>query len=76
MAKEAKVERSPAFFTLGTKLGYSFHVENSMLELNCGVNNLFNSYQKDFDEGPNRDSAYIYGPKMPRTIFAGVKLTI
>lgn len=74
--KEGKVERSPAFFTLSTKLGYTFDIANSLFEINGGVNNILNSYQKDFDEGPGRASAYIYGPKMPRNVFVGVKLTI
>lgn len=73
---EGKLEQSNRFFTLGTKATYAIHVENSMLEFSLGANNLFNSYQKDFDEGPNRASSYIYGPKQPRSIFAGVKLTL
>lgn len=73
---EGKLEQSKPFFSLGTKVNYSIHVENSMLEFSLGAHNLFNAYQKDFDEGPNRASSYIYGPKQPRTIFTGVKLTL
>ncbi len=73
---EGRLERSKSFFTLGTKVNYAIHVENSMLEFSIGANNIFNSYQKDFDEGPNRASSYIYGPKQPRSIFAGIKLTL
>lgn len=73
---EGKLERSKSFFTLGTKVNYAIHVENSMLEFSLGANNIFDSFQKDFDEGPNRASSYIYGPKQPRSIFAGVKLTL
>ena len=28
-----------------------------------------------FDRGAKRDSGYIYGPGMPRSYFAGVKLS-
>ena len=35
-----------------------------------------NDYQKDFDKGENRDSGYIYGPMMPRSLFAGIKIKI
>ena len=45
------------------------------LEVNAGVQNLFNAYQKDFDQGPDRDSGYIYGPGMPRSFFAGLKIS-
>lgn len=74
--QEGELIRSKEFFTLGTKLAYSFHMEDAMLEFSVGANNIFNSYQRDFDEGPQRASAFIYGPKMPRTIFAGIKVTL
>nr|AMJ33062.1 TonB dependent receptor [uncultured bacterium] len=45
------------------------------LEVNGGVQNLFNAYQSDFDQGKNRDSSYIYGPASPRSYFAGVKMS-
>jgi outer membrane receptor for ferrienterochelin and colicins len=38
--------------------------------------NLFNSLQKDFDTGADRDSGYMYGPMMPRSIYFGVKLSL
>ncbi|MDO4695868.1 TonB-dependent receptor [Porphyromonas sp.] len=73
---EDKLVHAPSFFTLGTKLTYTVKVSNTSVEFNAGINNMFNSYQKDFDEGPNRASAYVYGPKAPRSIFCGVKLSI
>ena len=44
-------------------------------QLNGGVQNILNAYQKDFDEGPKRDAGYIYGPGLPRRFFLGCKLT-
>ena len=32
-------------------------------------------YQNDFDKGADRDSGYIYGPSLPRSFFAGVKIS-
>lgn len=75
-ASEATLTQTPSFFTIGTKVAYSLKVSNAEIEINGGVNNIFNAYQRDFDEGPTRASAYIYGPKAPRSIFAGVKVTI
>lgn len=70
-------EKSPAFFELNTKVAYTFNIYNdTQLELNAGVQNIFNAYQKDFDTGAGRASSYIYGPGMPRTFFAGLKLTL
>ncbi|MDN4754183.1 TonB-dependent receptor [Porphyromonadaceae bacterium W3.11] len=74
--QDGVLERSKAFFTLGTKVSYAFHMEDAMMEFSIGAQNIFNSYQKDFDEGSQRASAYIYGPKMPRTIFAGIKVNL
>ncbi|MDE5955238.1 MAG: TonB-dependent receptor, partial [Bacteroidales bacterium] len=44
------------------------------LQLNAGVQNIFNAFQRDFDQGPDRDSGYIYGPSAPRCFFVGIKL--
>ncbi|MCH5330868.1 MAG: TonB-dependent receptor [Alistipes sp.] len=66
--------RTPRFFDLGIKLSYEIPFSATMaMEVNCGVQNIFNAYQRDFDKGAERDSGYIYGPSMPRSIYAGVK---
>jgi len=49
---------------------------DATLQLNGGIQNLFNSFQEDFDQGPLRDAGYMYGPSLPRTLFAGVKFTM
>jgi outer membrane receptor for ferrienterochelin and colicins len=36
--------------------------------------NIFNQYQDDFDKGADRDSGYMYGPGLPQSWFAGVKM--
>ena len=68
---------TPSFFDANLKLSYDFKVfDYATLQLNGGVQNLFNSYQNDFDRGEMRDSGYIYGPMIPRSLFVGVKVTI
>ena len=70
-------EKSPSFFELNTKLSYTFPIYKSIqLELNAGVQNIFNAYQDDFDTGAGRASAYVYGPGAPRSIFAGFKMSL
>ena len=70
-------EKSPSFFELNTKLSYKFDIfKNIQLELNAGVQNIFNAYQDDFDTGAGRASAYIYGPGAPRSFFAGFKMSL
>lgn len=68
---------TPSFLDLGFKLSYTFRLSDMLnLELNAGVKNLFDAYQRDIDLGSGRDSAYIYGPNMPRTYFVGIKLSM
>ena len=56
------------------KITYHFDpMENFHLELSGGIQNLFNSYQENFDSGALRDSDFIYGPNRPRTFFFGLK---
>ena len=67
--------RTPSFWDFGVKVGYTFRLSSFInLEINAGVKNIFDSYQKDLDLGAGRDSAYVYGPSLPRTFFFGVKL--
>lgn len=71
-----KAVNTPGFFDMNIKLAYDFHIYKDItLEVNAGVQNLFEAYQSDFDQGPNRDSAYIYGPATPRSYFAGIKIS-
>ena len=68
--------RTPAFFDMSAKLTYDIPLyKGVVLQLNGGVRNLFNAYQKDFDRGADRDSGYIYGPSLPRSWFLGAKLS-
>ncbi|TAJ14359.1 TonB-dependent receptor [Marinilabiliaceae bacterium JC017] len=68
--------KSSPFFENNVKVSYTWDLRKQGLglELFGGVQNMFNSYQDDFDSGKNRDSNYIYGPAKPRTFFVGVKL--
>ena len=67
--------QTPTFLTLNMKLAYDVSISNYVkLQVNAGIQNLTNAYQKDFDKGWGRDSAYIYGPAIPRCFFAGIKL--
>lgn len=70
-----RLETTPVMMELGAKISYGFQIYNSLLEVSLGVNNLFNAFQKDFDKGPDRDSAYMYGPLAPRSLTCGLKLS-
>ena len=60
---------------MGFKAAYDFRLYDSFnIQINAGMQNLFNSFQRDFDHGADRDSGYIYGPTLPRTLYFGIKL--
>lgn len=66
---------TPDFLDLNLKASYDFALGGgSTLQLNAGVQNIFNAYQEDFDKGELRDAGYMYGPDLPRSFFAGVKI--
>lgn len=70
------VVKTPDFFDMGLKVAYDFKIYRSVtLQVNAGVQNIFNAYQDDFDQGPDRDAGYMYGPSSPRSYFAGVKIS-
>lgn len=74
-SKQNVTEHTPSFFELNLRLSYDFEIyHDSKLQLNAGVQNIFNSFQTDFDTGAGRASKYVYGPGMPRSFFAGVKV--
>lgn len=71
-----RTEKTPGFFDMNFKAAYDFKIHGSLkLQLNAGVQNILNSFQNDFDQGPDRDSGYIYGPATPRSFYLGVKLS-
>ena len=65
---------SPAFLGAGLKFAYTFPLNGAKIQIFSGIKNIFNSFQKDFDMGIDRDPAYIYGPVSPRTIYLGINL--
>ena len=69
-----RLERTPDFMDFNLKLNYTFVLNDHLkLQLNGGVQNIFNAYQTDLDKGVDRDSKYFYGPTQPRTYFVGIK---
>ena len=67
---------SDAFSELSAKIGYTIEIEKtqSNLEFYGGVKNIFNSYQSNFDIGKNRDSNFVFGPSLPRTLYVGIRM--
>jgi outer membrane receptor for ferrienterochelin and colicins len=68
---------TPDFLDMTVKFGYTIPIEKSVrIQINAGVQNLFDAYQSDADKGKNRDSDYVYGPSMCRSFFVGTKISL
>lgn len=73
--ENGELRKSKSFFDTGVKFHYDMRLAGGItVEWFAGMKNIFNSYQKDFDKGIDRDPSYIYGPSLPRTVFLGFKI--
>ena len=67
---------TPRFWDMGCKVSYGFSIKNACkLGVHVALKNMFNAFQKDFDQGELRDSNYIYGPSLPRSLMFGSALS-
>ncbi len=74
---EDRLEESDWFYVWDSKVSYTFDLKhNRNLKVYVGVDNILDSFQDDFDEGPDRDAGYVYGPMVPRTFVTGFKFGI
>lgn len=74
--QEPVAVNTPKFMEVNMKLSYDFPIYKYLtLQVNGGIQNITNAYQKDFDKGWNRDSNYVYGPSLPRSYYVGVKIS-
>ncbi len=69
------LKKTKEFFDMSCKASYDIILSSGLkFQISAGVNNIFNSYQNDFDKGIYRDAGYVYGPSNPLTTFVGIKL--
>lgn len=73
--EDGELRQSKEFFDWSLKADYTFKTNIGNFQLIAGIKNIFNSYQNDFDRGGDRDPGYVYGPKSPRTVYAGIKVS-
>jgi len=70
-----ELAKSPYYFTVDLGASYTWKLKgHTQLTAQAGIKNLFNDFQDDLDKGPFRDAAYVYGPRFPRTVYAGLRL--
>jgi outer membrane receptor for ferrienterochelin and colicins len=70
-----RLEITPSFITLDASISKSFSLGlDSETTFSIGVKNLTDTYQKDLDQGVNRDAGYVYGPRFPRSAYTSIRL--
>jgi outer membrane receptor for ferrienterochelin and colicins len=73
-----RLERSPRFAVWNVKVTRAFalgHNSRRKAQIFVALDNVLASYQPDLDRGPLRDSSYVYGPRLMRSLRLGVNLT-
>lgn len=73
---EDRLEKSGSFQVWNLILSREWKAggDHRTLRLYLRGNNILNSFQKTFDQGPSRDSTYVYGPLSPRGLIAGMTM--
>jgi outer membrane receptor for ferrienterochelin and colicins len=68
-----RLEASSSFWVFNTVVSRTFEAgDASKLRLYFNLQNAGDKYQPDLDRGPNRDSAYVYGPAEMRRAVVGM----
>jgi outer membrane receptor for ferrienterochelin and colicins len=70
---EDRLETSPRFVTFNSVVSRTFALAGeATMRLYLNIQNIGDNYQRDLDKGPNRDSAYVYGPSEMRRAVVGL----
>jgi outer membrane receptor for ferrienterochelin and colicins len=72
-----KIETTPNFYVFDIGVISDINIIAGIdSNLKIGVKNITNAYQDDLDIGVHRDPGYVYGPTLPRAIYADVSLAL
>ena len=69
---EDRLETTPTFTVIDVSLTRRIGIGDDYLSLIIGGKNITDEYQADLDQGPDRDTGYLYGPRFPRTWYATI----
>ncbi len=69
---EDRLESTDSFLVLDVSLARRLPIADDRVTMTVGMRNVTDAFQDDLDQGPDRDSGYQYGPRVPRTLFANV----
>jgi outer membrane receptor for ferrienterochelin and colicins len=66
---------TPRFADIGLKAERSFKLKSGFnWSVYAGCYNVLDSFQQDFESGPDRDAGFVFGPMRPRSVYAGVNM--
>jgi outer membrane receptor for ferrienterochelin and colicins len=68
-----EITRSFVTFDASVSRALATMADGKRLVLTLGARNLTDAYQPDIDQGPLRDSDYVYGPRFPRSFTFGLR---
>src|SRR5688572_29461829 len=72
---EARLEQTPIYATVDASFSRPVFADGDrQLVLSVTGRNLTNAFQRDVDQGMLRDSAYVYGPRFPRSVAVGLRV--
>jgi len=72
---EDRLETTPSFVTVDVTFARPIAAAaDRQVVLTIAARNVTNSYQRDLDQGPLRDAAYLYGPRFPRSVSLGMRV--
>ncbi|CAN5835429.1 hypothetical protein BH24ACI4_BH24ACI4_24210 [soil metagenome] len=72
---EDRLETTSPFLLVDLAISRTIKVgEGPRLVIGLSARNVTDAYQSDLDRGPLRDSAYVYGPRFPRSIGATLRV--
>lgn len=72
---EDRLETTSPFLLVDLAISRTIKVgEGPRLVIGLSARNVTDAYQGDLDRGPLRDSAYVYGPRFPRSIGATLRV--
>jgi outer membrane receptor for ferrienterochelin and colicins len=71
----SRLEITGSFVTVDASMSRALATmaDGKRLVATLGARNLTNAYQPDIDQGPLRDSDYVYGPRFPRSFTFGLR---
>jgi outer membrane receptor for ferrienterochelin and colicin len=74
---EDRLEVTDDFLTLDVRLAREFFISgngSTRFRAAIGGCNITDEFQQDLDQGPDRDSGYVYGPRFPRSWYVSAGL--